>query len=130
MKKFDTINVIPFIDIMLVLLAIVLATATFISQGKIEVDVPKSHSSDNVSVKEIVDLITINEEGHYFYKDKAVTLKELQAAVTEMNPDTKVTLKIDAKTGFQYFISVTDMLKKIPITKISVVTSEPSSKTN
>jgi biopolymer transport protein ExbD len=33
MKRFDQINVIPFIDIMLVLLAIVLTTATFISQG-------------------------------------------------------------------------------------------------
>ena len=36
MKKFDEINIIPFIDIMLVLLAIVLITASFISQGKIQ----------------------------------------------------------------------------------------------
>ena len=38
MKKFDEINIIPFIDIMLVLLAIVLVTASFISQGKIKVN--------------------------------------------------------------------------------------------
>ena len=42
MKKFDQINVIPFIDIMLVLLAIVLMTATFIAQGKIDVNLPTS----------------------------------------------------------------------------------------
>ena len=48
-EKFDEINIIPFIDIMLVLLAIVLITASFISQGKIQVNVPKpvqrSHSN-------------------------------------------------------------------------------------
>ena len=45
MKKFDEINIIPFIDIMLVLLAIVLITASFISQGKIQVNVPKASAS-------------------------------------------------------------------------------------
>ncbi len=40
MKRFDQINVIPFIDIMLVLLAIVLTTATFISQGRLDINVP------------------------------------------------------------------------------------------
>ena len=44
MKKFDQINVIPFIDIMLVLLAILLMTATFIAQGKIDVNLPTSKS--------------------------------------------------------------------------------------
>ena len=43
MKKFDQINVIPFIDIMLVLLAIVLMTATFIAQGKIDAKTPFQH---------------------------------------------------------------------------------------
>ena len=42
MKKFDEINIIPFIDIMLVLLAIVLVTASFISQGKIQVNVQQA----------------------------------------------------------------------------------------
>jgi biopolymer transport protein ExbD len=42
MKRFDQINMIPFIDIMLVLLAIVLTTASFISQGMIPLDLPKA----------------------------------------------------------------------------------------
>ena len=40
-KKFDSINVIPFIDIMLVLLVMVLTTATFIKQGVIPVNLPE-----------------------------------------------------------------------------------------
>jgi biopolymer transport protein ExbD len=42
MKKFDQINVIPFIDIMLVSLAIVLMTATFISQGVVKINPPSA----------------------------------------------------------------------------------------
>ena len=45
-KGFDGINVIPFIDIMLVLLTIVLTTATFIANGTIPVNLPKAESSD------------------------------------------------------------------------------------
>lgn len=46
MKRFDTINVIPFIDIMLVLLAIVLTTASFIATGKLDIAVPQSSSTE------------------------------------------------------------------------------------
>jgi len=42
MKKFDSINVIPFIDIMLVLLAIVLTTATFVANGQLDIALPSS----------------------------------------------------------------------------------------
>lgn len=50
MKKFDQINVIPFIDIMLVLFAIVLTTASFISQGVISVNPPTSSTAAPHSV--------------------------------------------------------------------------------
>ena len=40
MKPLSQINVIPFIDVMLVLLAVVLTTATFVAQGKIPVSLP------------------------------------------------------------------------------------------
>ena len=44
MKRIDGINVIPFIDIMLVLLAIVLTTATFIVEGRLEIRLPEDFS--------------------------------------------------------------------------------------
>ena len=46
MKRMDQINVIPFIDIMLVLLAIVLTTATFIVEGRLEIRLPEAASQD------------------------------------------------------------------------------------
>lgn len=125
MKKFDTINVIPFIDIMLVLLAIVLATASFISQGKIEVNVPQSQSKTKAVADDFAELITITKNGEFFYKDKAITLAALEATVTELPINSKVTLKVDAEADFQQFISVTDLLKKAQLKKITVVTIQP-----
>lgn len=40
MKRFDQINMIPFIDIMLVLMAVVMTTASFVEIGLIDVNLP------------------------------------------------------------------------------------------
>ena len=57
MKKFDEINIIPFIDIMLVLLAIVLVTASFISQGKIKVECSQSEFNGRIQIRWINKII-------------------------------------------------------------------------
>ena len=68
MKRFDQINVIPFIDIMLVLLAIVLTTATFISQGLIEVNLPAADNA--VAMKEQHKSLEISiDAGNRMYLD-------------------------------------------------------------
>lgn len=126
MKKFDTINVIPFIDIMLVLLAIVLATASFISQEKIEVNVPQSESKVKVTVEDLVELIAITKEGEYFYRDKLMSIHDLEKAILTLPIDAKVTLKVDSEANFQHFVSVTDFLKKAQLKKITVITTKPT----
>ena len=66
MKRFDQINMIPFIDIMLVLLAIVLTTASFISQGLIPVDLPKAEQSEPAKGDEKSLEIAINSQNQLF----------------------------------------------------------------
>lgn len=123
MKKFDSINVIPFIDIMLVLLAIVLATASFISQGKIEVNVPQSQSKVKVKQDDLAELITITKDGEFFYQDKIITIEALDETLAKMGEDRKITIKIDAETDFQQFVKVTDLLTKYSLKKVTVITS-------
>ena len=108
MKKFDQINVIPFIDIMLVLLAIILMTATFIAQGKIDVNLPTS--------KAPTKLHSEDKEGIYYLKDgeivdEKIGVNELEKIIENWPENQRVTLKIDAKTAFQHFIAVQEMLK-------------------
>ena len=78
MKKFDEINIIPFIDIMLVLLAIVLVTASFISQGKIKVNVPKASSTVAFKSDELTKLLTVTADKQLYFNDKPFHKKRLK----------------------------------------------------
>ena len=60
-ERFDKINVVPFIDIVLVLLVIVLATASFINKKSVKVDLPTA-SSKTVTEKKAI-MISIDKEG-------------------------------------------------------------------
>ena len=116
MKKFDQINVIPFIDIMLVPLAIVLMTASFIAQGKIEVNLPTSKTPAKLEAEDTLKLITIDKDGVYYLKDggqseEKIGTDALKTAIDGWQENQRVTLKIDAATPFQHFIAIQDMLK-------------------
>lgn len=121
MKKFDEINIIPFIDIMLVLLAIVLITASFISQGKIQVNVPKASSAVAFKSDELAKLLTVTANGELYFNDKPISKEALEAEINQWNKEQKVTLKIDAAASFQDFVSITDLLAKNDIKNVAIV---------
>lgn len=122
MKKFDEINIIPFIDIMLVLLAIVLITASFISQGKIEVNVPKASSSVAFKSDELAKLLTVTENGELYFNDKPIDKESLEQEVSSWDKNQRVTLKVDANAPFQNFVSITDIMAKNDIKNVAIVT--------
>nr|WP_283774349.1 TonB system transport protein ExbD [Histophilus somni] len=121
-KKFDEINIIPFIDIMLVLLAIVLITASFISQGKIQVNVPKASSTVAFKSDDLAKLLTVTEQGEIFFNDKPVSVEELEQEIATWDKEQKVTLKVDAKSTFQDFVTLTDIMAKNEIKNVAIVT--------
>ncbi|MBN6068392.1 TonB system transport protein ExbD [Aggregatibacter actinomycetemcomitans] len=124
MKKFDEINIIPFIDIMLVLLAIVLITASFISQGKIQVNVPKASSSVAFKSNELAKLLTVTAKGELYFNDKPTNLESLESEIAGWDKKQKVTLKIDSEASFQDFVSVTDLLAKNEIKDVAIVATK------
>jgi len=71
-KPMASMNVIPFIDIMLVLLVMVLTTATFIRQGIIPVDLPEAKSADKKSDNKEVT-IYVTKKGEIFLNKDRVT---------------------------------------------------------
>ena len=122
-RRFTEINVVPFIDIVLVLLVIVLATAPFVVKNELPVDLPKSGSQSKVPPKSIS--VTIDKEGKYFFQKKEVTLDELKKALGKLDPlKDLITLNADQKSQFQKFVSVVDILKKRGFKKISIITSQ------
>ena len=128
MKKFDEINIIPFIDIMLVLLAVVLITASFISQGKIQVNVPKASTAVAFKADELAKFLTVTADKQLYFNDRPITQEALEAEIAQWNKDQKVTLKIDAEASFQDFVTITDMLSKNEIKNVAIVSMKDKGK--
>lgn len=128
MKKFDEINIIPFIDIMLVLLAIVLITASFISQGKIQVNVPKASTTQAIKADDIAKLLTITADNEYFYNDKPITKELLSNEMATWDKGHKVTLKVDSAVTFDKFVEITDLLSLYEIKNVAIITQKESTK--
>ncbi len=119
-KKFDSINVIPFIDIMLVLLVIVLTTASFIAKGAIPLDLPKGESSKELPLKKIE--ISITKEGRIYYNSKETNIEELKGLLAKVNKKDNVVIRSDKNSKFEYFVQVIDILKNRDIDNITIVT--------
>jgi biopolymer transport protein ExbD len=123
LKKYDSINVIPFIDVLLVLLTIVLMTSTFISKGIIPVSLPTASSADNLKVnKEII--IVINENGELFLENKIETLETIEQIILQSQKDVPIDINTDKNVKFEAFVQVLDMLKKNNYSNISIVTKK------
>jgi len=120
-ERFDKINVVPFIDIVLVLLVIVLATATFATKKSVKVNLPTA-SSKQVNEKKTI-MISIDEKGNYFYEKTQMPLKELEEKLKKLNPKKDiVSLQTDQKTEFQKFVTIIDILKSKKFENLSVIT--------
>ncbi|MCK3654507.1 TonB system transport protein ExbD [Pasteurellaceae bacterium Macca] len=128
MKKFDEINIIPFIDIMLVLLAIVLVTASFISQGKIQVNVPQATTTQAMKADELAKLLTITENNEFYYNDKPIDKDALSAEIATWDKSQKVTLKVDASVAFEKFVELADLFSANEIKNVAIVTKKVPSK--
>lgn len=123
LNKFDSINVIPFIDVLLVLLAIVLLTSTFITRGVIPIALPNSSNADNLKPdKEVI--IVIKEDGQLMLEKRIATLEEIEAEILLKTKETPIHLNTDKNVKFESFVDVLDMLKKNKYSNVSIVTKK------
>lgn len=120
MKKFDSINVIPFVDILLVLLAIVLMTSTFIAKGIIPLDLPKSASEQALNKRDVV--ISIDETGKFFLEKEPISLEQLRTHFDTLNDETHFSINCDKKAPFEFFVSVLDALSMRHFRNIDIIT--------
>jgi len=122
-ERFDKMNVVPFIDIVLVLLVIVLATATFVTNQSIKVDLPSASSKQQEEKKSIN--IAVNKEGKYFYDKKELSLDSIKEKLLQLDPKKDIiSLRMDKSSEFRYFIEIIDILKSKNFKNISIVTKK------
>lgn len=119
-KKFDSMNVIPFIDIILVLLAIVLIFSTFVAQGRVEITLPKASTNEqsNLKFKELI----IDVKGQIIFEKKNIEISKLKEILEVLPKDTPISLRADENTPFKIFVQVIDNFKELKMNKISIIT--------
>ncbi|MDR9500217.1 MAG: biopolymer transporter ExbD [Desulfurivibrionaceae bacterium] len=121
--QFDSINVIPFIDIMLVLLTIVLTTSTFIAQGTISVDLPKASASQTSTTKQAI-LIDIDRQGAIVLDAEPVTMAALEERLRSHERETTVLIRADRQIALQNFVKVLNTVKGLGFAKVSLQTEK------
>lgn len=124
MKRFDQINVIPFIDIMLVLLAIVLTTASFIATGILNIDLPSSKARSTLSEALPTLELGINSDHRYLIGDRIASLDRLKATLSELDRETQIVLRVDKSVSFEHFVTLIDLLKQQQLNRLSIVTRQ------
>jgi biopolymer transport protein TolR len=120
------INIVPFVDVMLVLLIIFMITAPILQSG-IEVDVPKTQTVKELTEQRLV--VTIDRRQLVYLGDTAINVHDLGKKVLAQMSDPKgdsVYLRCDETVPFGTFASVIDTLRQSGINNVSIVT-EPLS---
>lgn len=123
MKRFDQINVIPMIDVMLVLLAIVLTSASFIVQNKLNIELPETQQTDSYTPPETLSLrLAINADNQYFLNDQPISFDELARQLQQADSDQPIELRVDQKAEFGPFTKLIDLLKKYQLNQLNILT--------
>jgi biopolymer transport protein TolR len=122
------INIIPLVDIMLVLLIIFMVTAPMMNSG-MQVNLPTAETRTDPSSGGLV--LTITRDHYIYMEDKAINLFLLESRLKTYFYDKSkkvVFLKADKDISYGYVISVMDVIKKAGIETIAMIVDHEKKK--
>ena len=117
-REVNQINVIPLVDVMLVLLVIVLTTATFISTGQIPVNLAKAKEVGDR--KDVPIIITLTSEGKLFLNDSPIGEGTLPMALTAQPRESAVVVRADKVTLLERFVALVDEVRSLGFKQVSL----------
>jgi biopolymer transport protein ExbD len=124
-EPYDTINITPMLDLAYVLLIMFIILTTATVQG-IMVNLPKASAAPTLA-KPKTKAITIDARGNVFLDTYPVTMAELEQRLRQYKaaiPDLPVIIKGDAAIQYQKVIEVLDLIGRLEITQIGLVTQK------
>jgi len=119
------INVVPMLDLAWNLLVVFMIVVTASVQG-ISVNLPKASAAIS-KIKPSTKAITITSEGTIFLDSFPVTLSELETRLRQFkaaDPSLPVLIRGDEKISYKNIIEVLDLLQKLDITQLGLVTQK------
>lgn len=135
-KPIAEINVVPYIDVMLVLLVIFMATAPLLTQGVL-VDLPKAPSEPITDTEDDPLVVSLREDGAIFLnlgiqnaddEGTRVTLYSLEdqvAKILRARPEVPVYIKADHKLDYGTVVRVMTVLQKAGAESVGLITDPP-----
>ena len=131
-KMMSEINVVPYIDVMLVLLIIFMVTAPLLSTG-VSVDLPQAASEPLENNDEEPFVVTVDADGRYYLNDdeeEVATSREIELkarAVLERNPELPFLVRGDGAADYASVVQAMVLLQKAGVDSVGLVTDPPES---
>lgn len=133
-RPMSEINVVPYIDVMLVLLIIFMVTAPLLSQG-VKVDLPQAPSNPLPPNEKEPVIVNVDIAGNFFInygenQDKPVTAEVLVnrvSALLKYQPDIPVLVGGDANVAYGQVVQVMTLLQKAGVPSVGMITDPPES---
>ncbi|HLQ24516.1 MAG TPA: protein TolR [Acidiferrobacterales bacterium] len=124
------INVVPYIDVMLVLLIIFMITAPLLTQG-VKVDLPQANANpvDNPDQETIV--VTVDRKGRYFLDERDIDADALVtkvAAILRLRPQTPVLIRGDRNVAYNEVVKAMVLLQAAGAPSVGLITQSPEKK--
>jgi biopolymer transport protein TolR len=116
------INVIPLVDVVLVLLLIFMLTAPMMYRG-IDVSLPKSGGKPTVTEERLV--LTLSKDRLLFLNDRALPLATLEPRLRELvrdRPDKTIYIKADKDLPYGYVVETMDRVRRAGVERVGMVT--------
>ncbi len=120
------INVVPLVDVMLVLLVIFIITAPLLTHS-VKVDLPKASSSPNITKPEHVEL-GIKGDKSLFWNGEPIALVQLAtrfSGIIKQDPATELHIRADGQVPYEHVAQVMSIASKAGMMRIGFVT-DPS----
>jgi len=109
-RDIDQINVIPLVDVMLVLLVIILTTASFIVTGQVPVDLAEAKEANEPQHEDPI-LMTLTADGKLFLGETPIAVERLGEALSPYPKKRLIVLRADRALVLETFVKVVDGIK-------------------
>ncbi len=131
-RPMSDINVVPYIDVMLVLLIIFMITAPIVQQG-VEIDLPQAVANPISPDQDEPVVVSVDKNGDFFldigdHPDKpidATLLVNRVAAVRQLKPAVPVLVRGDRDVGYGRVVDAMVLLQKAGVEKVGLMTDQP-----
>ena len=127
-KLMSEINVVPYIDVMLVLLVVFMITAPLLSQG-VKVDLPKAAAQPVENQDRETLVVTVDRDGKYYLDDRRISAEDLRrkvAGTLRARPQTPVLIRGDRQVDYGEVVKAMTLLQSAGAPSVGLLTEPPN----